>query len=408
LNFNLILLKSGKSSMKITHLELLKVPPSWVWLKIHTDEGLIGLGEPYLENHPDSVIAEVRRLEPVLIGRDPTQVEKLWQAMYNAGLGYKGGPVTMSAISGIDIALWDIAGKAAGLPIYRLLGGASRDRVRMYRATSGRLPHYVEPGQPYRAGSPPIDLPDEPSSWAESARVLVQEWGFRCLKVHFGPGEGLEVTSRIDHFAERFAAVREGAGPDVDVAVDIHNPHPAIALQMIEALAPYRPLFVEEPMPIERVDTLVEIARRTSVPIAAGERWMGKWIFFDALSRGALAVLQPDICHAGGITECRKIAAMGEAAFAKVALHCPLSPIALAASLQLDAYLPNFLVQEHNEVIDWREDGHTFFGKGYLQTPFQLDEAGCVAMPQAPGLGIEIDEDGFKEIMARPWSDQRG
>jgi len=394
--------------MKITQLEIIKVPPSWVWLRIHTDEGVSGLGEPYLENHPDSVIAEVRRLEPVLLGQDPTQIERLWQAMYEAGLGYKGGPVTMSAISGIDIALWDIAGKAAGLPIHRLLGGASRDRIRMYRSTSGQLPWCVEPGQAYRNGAPSKALPDDPQIWAESARILTQEWGFRCLKVHFGPGSGLEVTSCIEQFAERFAAVRQGAGPDVDVAVDIHNPHPAIALQLIEALAPHRPLFIEEPTPVERVDVLADIAQRTSVAIAAGERWMGKWVFFDALSRGALAVLQPDICHAGGITECRKIAALGEAAYAQVALHCPLSPIALAASIQLDACLPNFLVQEHNEVNDWREDGRTYIGKGYLKEPFVLDADGCVAVPQKPGLGIELDDAGTREIMARPWNTQRG
>ncbi len=394
--------------MKITELEILRVPPSWVWLRIHTDAGLTGLGEPYLENHPETVIAEVRRLEQVLLGQDPTRVEQLWQAMYDSGLGYRGGPVTMSAISGIDIALWDIAGKAAGLPIHRLLGGACRDRIRIYRSTSGQLPWCVEPGQPYREGARALGRPDDLRPWAESARILTQEWGFRCLKVHFSPGSGLEVTSRIGRFADRFAAVREGAGPDVDVAVDIHNPHPAIALQLIEALAPHRPLFVEEPMPIERVETLVDIARRSSTPIAAGERWMGKWVFFDALRAGALAVLQPDICHAGGITECDKIAAIGEAAHALVALHCPLSPIALAASIQLDASLPNFLVQEHNEVNDSRADGRTLIGKGYLKEPFVLDADGCVTVPQLPGLGIELDEAGMQRIMARPWSTQRG
>lgn len=400
--------------MKITKLELIKVPPSWVWVKVHTDEGIVGLGEPYLENHADAVIAEVQRIEPFLIGQDPTRIEHLWEVMYHSGLGYKGGPIKMSAISGIDIALWDIAGKAAGLPIHKLLGGATRDRIKMYRATGGSLPHFIQPGEPYRAGyqrtgnQPERRDRNDPATWAEAARVLTQEWGFRALKVHFGPGEGLEVTSRVDRFGELFAAVRAGAGPDVDVAVDIHNPHPAIANQMIEVLAPHRPLFIEEPMPIERVDALVDIARRTNAPIAAGERWMGKWVFFEALSRGALSVLQPDICHAGGITECRKIAVMGEAAFAKVALHCPLSPLALAASIQLDAVLPNFLVQEHNEVIDWRENGRTYFGKGYFKEPFVLDDEGCVQVPQAPGLGIELDEEGMAEIMARPWSGQRG
>jgi galactonate dehydratase len=395
--------------VKITRLETLRVPPSWVWLKIHTDEGLIGLGEPYLEGHPEAVIAEVERLAPLLIGQDPTRIEALWEQMYAAGTGYRGGPVTMSAISGIDIALWDLAGKAAGLPAYQLLGGAVRDRVKMYRATGGALPWCVEPGEPYRAGQPtgPTRSAD-PAVWAEAAGVLVNEWGFRALKVHFGPGEGLEATTRVDQIVEQFAAVRAGAGPGVDVAVDIHNPHPAIAVQLIEGLAPHRPLFVEEPMPIERVDVLDWIARGARAPIAAGERWMGKWVFFDALKNGSLAVVQPDICHAGGITECRKIATLAEAAYAKVALHCPLSPLALAASLQLDAALPNFLIQEHNEVNDSRVDGRTYIGRGFFTEPFVLDADGCVAVPSGPGLGVEIDEDGLRAIMAREWSQRRG
>jgi galactonate dehydratase len=402
--------------VKITHLEILKVPPSWVWLKVHTDDGQVGLGEPYLENHAESVIAEVRRLEPLLLGRDPRHIERLWAALYDAGLGYKGGPLTMSAISGIDMALWDLAGKAAALPVHAMLGGACWDRIRMYRATGGALPWCVEPGRPYRDGRPEVAptpdgwLPeaDDLQVWAEGARVLVHEWGFRCLKVHFGPGEGLEATARVEAIATQFAAVREGAGPGVDVAVDIHNPHPSIAGQLIEALAPHRPLFIEEPMPVERVDVLAAIAARTSAPIAAGERWMGKWVFFDALARGALAVVQPDLCHAGGITECKKIAILAEAAYAKVALHCPLSPLALAASIQLDACLPNFLVQEHNEVNDRREGGRTYIGKGYLKEPFVLDGEGCVAVPRGPGLGVELDEEGLREVMAHPWHLQRG
>ena len=396
--------------MKITHFEILKVPPSWVWLLIHTDAGATGIGEPFLENHADSVIAEVRRLEPVLCGQDPRNIEALWQAMYNAGLGYKGGPVTMSAISGIDMALWDVAGKIAGLPVHQMFGGACRDRVKMYRSTAGELPYTVAPGLPYRAGrgGQPARDPSDPRAWFECAHILVHEWGFRALKAHFGPGEGLEATAQVNHFAELFAATQEGAGPGVDVAVDIHNPHPRIAMQLIEALAPHRPLFIEEPMQVESVDTLDDIARRTSVALAAGERWMGKWVFFDALRRGSLAVTQPDIAHAGGITECKKIAALAESAYAKVALHCPLSPVALAASIQLDACLPNFLVQEHNEVNDGRENGRTLFGMGYLKSPFVLGDDGCVAVPQSPGLGIEIDEAGLKEIMRHPWSAQRG
>lgn len=398
--------------MKIVSLELIKVPPSWVWLKIHTDGGITGLGEPYLENHPDSVIAEVLRLEPLLIGEDPTRIEWLWNRMYEGGSGYKGGPVKMSAISGIDMALWDITGKAAGLPVHRLLGGATRDRVLVYRAVGGGRPHVVEPGDPYRAGRrdpvPGDPKPGSPEAWRAAAAELVHEWGFRALKAHVSPGETPFGTDLVDGMVACFAAAREGAGPGVPVAIDIHNPHPAIARQMLRALAPHRPLFVEEPMPIERVDALAEAVAGSEVPVAAGERWMGKWIFFDALSRGLLAVVQPDLAHAGGITECRKIAAIAEAAYATVALHCPLSPLAFAASVQLDASIPNFLVQEHNEVNDTRDGGRTLIGAGYLRDPFVVGDDGCVAVPNAPGLGVEIDEAGMAWIMAKPWSTQRG
>lgn len=398
--------------MKIVSLELIKVPPSWVWLKIHTDEGITGLGEPYLENHPESVIAEVLRLEPLLIGEDPRRIEWLWNRMYEGGSGYKGGPVKMSAISGIDMALWDITGKAAGLPVHHLLGGATRDRVLVYRAVGGGRPHVVEPGDPYRAGRrdpvPGDPKPGSPEAWRAGAAELVHEWGFRALKAHVSPGETPFGTDLVDGMVACFAAAREGAGPGVPVAIDIHNPHPAIARQMLRALAPHRPLFVEEPMPIERVDALAEAVAGSEVPVAAGERWMGKWIFFDALSRGLLAVVQPDLAHAGGITECRKIAAIAEAAYATVALHCPLSPLAFAASVQLDASIPNFLVQEHNEVNDTRDGGRTVIGAGYLRDPFVVGDDGCVAVPNAPGLGVEIDEAGMARIMAKPWSTQRG
>jgi len=397
--------------MKITSLEVIKVPPSWVWLRIHTDTEHFGLGEPFLEGHPDTVIAEVKRLEPLLIGKDPTQVEKLWKEMYESGMGYLGGPIKLSAISGIDMALWDLAGKAAGVPIYQMLGGRAHDRIKVYRASGGQLPYAIEPGEPYRPGNPPpTDLtPNEPETFRESARILVEEWGYRSLKVHIGLGTGLEVTREVDRVAEKFAAVREGAGFDIDVAIDIHNPNPAIGRQLIEALAPLRPLFIEEPMPVERVGALAQIIEGTTATIAAGERWMGKWVFFDALSSGLLAVVQPDIAHAGGITETKKIAVLAEASYAKLAIHCPLSPMAFAASIQVDACSTNFLVQEHNEVNDTRRnDGKTLIGEGFFNDPYVLDDDGCVAVPEGPGLGIEIDPEGFEKVMAKPWSTVRG
>ena len=396
--------------MRITHFELLRVPPSWIWLKICTDTELFGWGEPYLENHPESVIAEVRRLEPLLVGEDPCQVAKHWQTMYEGGSGYVGGPVKMSAISGIDMALWDLAGKAANLPIYSMLGGACRDQIRMYRAIGGELPWCVEPGQPYDAGFPPKHnlKVDSPEAYSEAARIMVEEWGFRCLKLHVSMRDSLEPTSDVKRIEEAFVAVRSGAGPEIEVAIDLHNPHPVIAKQLISALTPHRPLFIEEPAPVERVDVLAEIGRFSEIPIAAGERWMGKWVFYDALRKNALTVLQPDLCHVGGISESHKGAVMGESAYAKLALHCPLSPLALAASIQIDACVPNFLVQENNEVNISRVGGKTLFGAGYFKDPFELDTNGCVSIPDKPGLGIEIDPIGFDKIMARPWRVSRG
>lgn len=396
--------------MKITEFEIIRVPPSWVWLLIHTNTELVGIGEPYLENHPESVIAEVKRLEQFLIGHDPTQVEKLWKIMYESGSGYVGGPITMSAISGIDIALWDIAGKAAGLPIYKMLGGEVRNKIKIYRATGGELPWTVEPGDPYNNGKAIKTnyINGEPETYKEAARILTKEWGFKALKMHISLGEGLESTSKVDGIAQRFAAAREGAGPGIDLAIDIHNPNPAIGRQLIDVLAPYRPLFIEEPMPVERTETFRNILNNSNATIAAGERWMGKWTFFDAMSYGVISVIQPDICHAGGITETKKIATIAEAVYSKLAIHCPLSIIALSAALQIDACTTNFLIQEHNEVNDSFENSKIMIGKGYINDPFILDLNGEIKVPDAPGLGIEINRRGLNEIMSKPWSNIRG
>ena len=396
--------------MKITEIEIIKVPPSWVWIYIKTDTELFGIGEPYLENHADTVIAEVKRLEPLLIGKDSTQVEKIWKIMYESGTGYVGGPIKMSAISGIDIALWDLAGKAAKVPIYKMFGGSIKNKIKLYRALGGELPWTVKPGEPYSYGKNTNNKfsSNEPETYRESAKILTKEWGFKTLKMHISVGEGLEATSKVDEIVERFIAAREGAGPNIDIAIDIHNPHPSIGRQLVESLSPYRPLFIEEPMPPERVDYLKKISNEGNATIAAGERWMGKWIFFDALSKGYISVMQPDICHAGGITETKKIAIIGEATHAKLAIHCPLSIVALAASIQVDACSNNFLVQEHNEVNDSRENNLTTIGKGYIKDPFILDNNGEVEIPEKPGLGIEINEKGMNEIMSKKWSSTRG
>ena len=389
--------------MKITRLEILKVPPSWVWLKVHTDEGLVGLGEPFLENHPEAVIAEVRRLEPILLGKDPTRVEDLWRSMYENVFYYKGGPITMSAISGIDIALWDLTGKAAGVPIYQMLGGACRDSVQMYIGSYWESAEFVEPGNSYGHGvtRPQGLLSTDPQVWVDAARGWL-DFGFRALKLHFPLGPTLDALRFVDHVPQIVSAVQDAAGVNTPVAVDLHHPHPKVGQQILESLVPYRPLFVEDVQQIERIGVLAELARSTSLPLAAGQSWMGKWDFLDALNAG-LSVAQPDLLHAGGITESKKIAAIAEATYASVAFHTPNSIINIAASIQLSACLPNFLIQEHNQVNDSRDDGRTVMGKGYIKNPLVLEESGCVSVPSGPGLGIELDEDGLAEIMAKPW-----
>lgn len=393
--------------MRVTRFELRKVPPSWVWLIIHTDTDLVGLGEPYLEGAPEAVIAEVRRLEPLVVGRDPLRREALWADLYRGNLGYRGGPVTMSAISGIDLALWDLAGKAAGVSVADLLGGRVNDRIRMYRAAGPSRPAFPTPGLPYRSVAAPSD--DSREAWLDGIAATA-ELGFTALKVHVKlPGSLTATTAAVDRVIERFGWAREAVGSAVDLALDIHDPHPRLALQLLDGVAPYRPLFVEEPVPQEQVGRLADLARQTTVPLAAGERWMGKWAFFQAMQDGALAVAQPDLAHAGGFTELKKIAAIAEATETAVAPHGPLSPIALAATLQLDASLPNFLVQEHNEVNGTLSPaGRYRIGAGYLRDPLELADDGTVALPDGPGLGIELDEAGLATIGAHPWSTDRG
>ena len=398
--------------MKITKLEVSKIPPSWVWVYVHTDEGIVGMGEPYLENHADQVIAEVQRLEPFLCGEDPTRAEYLWHRMYYSGTGYVGGAIKMSALSGLDMAFWDIKGKACALPVHRLLGGGFRNKVKFYSGAGGGMHYSVEPGDTFRKEHEEGGKEKQPEisakSFCQVAEALVREWGFRALKYHFTLGETnhglgtIETRSKIPQIVEYIAAVRDAVGYDIDVAVDIHNPHPRLGLQVARALEPYRPLFLEEPAPVERINLLRQIVEGTTVPIAVGERWMGKWAFHDALCEGA-TVMQPDIAHAGGFTELKKIAAMAEAHYAVMAPHCPLSPLSIAACIQLAAAVPNFLVQEHNAVNDALVNGKTVIGRGYFKDPFVLDEDGCVAVPEKPGLGVEIDQDGMEAILRKPW-----
>jgi galactonate dehydratase len=356
----------ARDPLKITKLETFLVQPRWLFLKVHTNADLVGLGEPLVEGRALTVQTAVKEIEPYLIGKDPRHVVHHWQAIYRHAF-YRGGPVLTSALSGIDQALWDIKGKALGVPVYELLGGPTRNKVRLYAQVST-----------------PADVRKQVAA------------GFTALKT--GPAfkrkspRYLESPGQVRHAAEQFAALRKEGGDDVDIAIDFHGKvSPSLAKVFIKALEPHEPMFVEEPINCQNHDLMAEIARSTHLPIATGERVFTKWGFREVLEKKAAAILQPDLCHAGGITEVRLIAGMAEAYYATIAPHNPLGPISLAAGIQLAASIPNFLCQEHRTL-----------GDGYLKKPFVL-EKGFVAVPTGPGLGIELDENALANKIGHQW-----
>lgn len=351
--------------MKITRLETFLVKPRSLFLKIHTDEGLVGLGEPVLEGRARTCAQAVAELEPYLLGQDPTRVVHHWQAMYRHAF-YRGGPILTSALSGVEQALWDLAGKAVGLPVYRLLGGPLRDRIRIYRGVGGGTPEEA----------------------AQNAKACAAD-GYTAMKTGVAggrPARLVESPGFVERAVANFAAMREAVGKEVDIAIDFHGAvSPQTAALLIRALEPYQPLFIEEPVQCQNVDVLADLARKTHLPIATGERLFTKWDFREVLERRAASILQPDLSHAGGLFECRIIAGMAESYYAGIAPHCPLGPVALAACLQLDACIPNFLIQEQGSL-----------GVGYLKQPFVVKE-GYVDLPAGPGLGIELDEEALAD-----------
>lgn len=396
--------------MKVTAFEILRVPPSWIWLKVHTDEGIVGLGEPYLESHPEAVVAELQRLEQLVVGRDPTRIEQLWQELYTSVFYYRGGPVTMSAISGIDMALWDIHGKALGVPIHRLLGGPVRDSILVYIGVSGDRPNPVPPGYAYgnHASFLPTGLATwDSGDWAASARSW-KEFGFAAFKLHFTLPAHLESTRYVNGCAAILGAVIDEIGDSSRVMVDLSHPDARVAQQLVEALAPMRPLFIEDPQPLERIDVLRDIAARSSVAIAGGAGWMGKWDFADALDAG-MTVVQPDLSHCGGITEAKKIAALAESHYGYIAPHAPSSVVQFAAALQVDAAVPNSLNQELAGSFLSRDDEGIKLGVGYLRDPLPVASDGTVAIPSLPGLGIALDDESIAELIrSRPWFPRHG
>ena len=360
--------------MKIRDMTLYQVPPRWLFLKVTSDDGIVGWGEPIVEGKADTVRAAVEEMSDYLIGKEAGNIEDLWQALYRGGF-YRGGPVLTSAISGIEQALWDMKGKKLGVPVYELMGGAVRDKLRVYCWIGG----------------------DKPSNVAADAAEKTAA-GYTALKMNGTDGMSwIDSFSRIDAAVARLAAIREKVGYDVDVGIDFHGRvHKTMSRILMKELEPYRPLFVEEPVLPQNNEALKELRTHTVIPIATGERMYTRWDFKDILQDGAVDIIQPDLSHAGGIWETRKIAAMAEAYDMAVAPHCPLGPIALAACFQLDFCTPNAFLQEQSLGIHYNRGSDLL---DYLMDPGVFAyENSYVKRLTAPGLGIEINEDKVREM----------
>ena len=351
---------SSQESIKITKVESFVLKSSWVFVKISTNVGIVGWGE-MLKDRSTTCAAGAKQVEPYLLGKDPRKVVHHWQAIYRHAF-YRGGPVLTSVLSGIDQALWDIKGKALGLPVYELLGGPTRDKIRVYGGRRDALAGRVNA------------MKTGPRADGRQAYRYVESQGF------------------VQRVAKNFGDLREQLGPDIDIGIDFHGAvQPQTAMLLIRALEPYQPFFYEEPIQCQNVDAMAELARKTHIPIATGERVFTKWGFREILEKKAASILQPDICYAGGITELRLIAGMAEAYYVPLAPHNPQGPCALAASCQIAAAIPNFLIQE----------GGARSHANLLKVPFKQENS-YLPLPKDPGLGIEIDEDKFMAQVGPP------
>ncbi|MBR4910697.1 MAG: galactonate dehydratase [Clostridia bacterium] len=355
--------------MKIKSVNTYFVRPRWGFVEIETDTGVTGWGEAVLEGHAAAVLACVNEMRDYLIGQDPSCIEGLWETLYRAGF-YRGGGVLMSAISGIDQALWDIKGKVLGVPVYELLGGRCRNKMKVYSWIGG----------------------DRPSDVAGAAKEKMNA-GFKAVKMNATEElQMIDSYDKIDAVLERVAAIRETCGKHFGIAIDFHGRvHKPMAKILAKKLEEFDPMFIEEPVLCEHMEYFPEIAAASNIPIATGERLFSKYDFKRLLSIGGVDIIQPDLSHAGGISEVRKIAAMAEAYDVALAPHCPLGPIALAACLNVDAVSYNAVIQEQSIGI------HYNVGKSVLdyvdnKEDFAFTE-GFVDLPELPGLGVEVNKE---------------
>lgn len=351
----------------ISRIETFLVRPRWLFVRIETDDGIVGWGEATCEGRSETVRTAVEQLSELIIGAEALRIEDHWQVLTKASF-YRGGAILASAVAGLDQALWDIAGKHWGAPVHQLLGGPVRDRIRIYGWVGG----------------------DEPSEVRDSIAQAVES-GLTAVKMNAsGRISPMASMSELDGVVSRVAAAREVLGDDRDVAVDFHGRFSlASARRVAPLLEPYRPFFLEEPTVPENQHLLGRFVEATSTPVATGERLYNRQEFLPVLQAGA-AVAQPDLSHAGGITEVRKIAALAETFDAFLAPHCPLGPLALASCLQVGFATQNHLIQEQSLGIHYNTDADLF--DYLLDTAPLRHRDGYIERLTAPGLGIEIDE----------------
>jgi galactonate dehydratase len=352
-------------------IETFFVPPRWLMVRIESEDGAVGWGEASLEGHAEAVAGAFEALRDRFIGHDGNRIEDIWQVTYRGGF-YRGGPVLMSALAGLEQALWDMKGRAYGLPAWEMLGGRVRDKVRAYAWIGGDRPHEIAEAAKARAGQ-----------------------GFSAVKMNATAELDWIGTPRL--FDEVIERVQSAQAAGVDVGLDFHGRvHRPMAKQLAKVLEPLGLLFIEEPLLSENPEGLRQIAELVSTPIALGERLYSRWDFKPFFEAGAVDIIQPDLSHAGGILECRKIAAMAEAYDVAVAPHCPLGPVALAACLQLAACTPNVAIQEMSLGIHYNVGADLFT---YCKQKEQLTpDDGYLAIPDGPGLGVDIDEDVVREL----------
>lgn len=354
--------------MKITSVQAFLVRPRWCMVKIETDAGICGWGEAVLEGKAETVRACVGEMTDYLIGRDPSQIEDIWNTLYR-GAFYRGGGILMSAIAGIDQALWDIKGKRFGAPVYELMGGACREKVRVYSWIGG----------------------DRPSDVANAAKEK-QAQGFTAIKMNATEElQYVDSYEKIDAVLERVDSIRRATGRGFGIAIDFHGRvHKPMAKVLAKKLEQFDPMFIEEPVLCDNWEAFPEIAAACNIPIATGERLFSRWDFKKLLSVGGVDIIQPDLSHAGGITEVKKIGSMAEAYDVALAPHCPLGPVALAACVQVDATCHNAFIQEQSMGIHYNQ------GKGVLDYVLNREDYafhdGFMNLPGKPGLGVEVNE----------------